>query len=273
MGFSLEVSIPLAAEGAIGEVLAPAFGGGFFQPVAVGAIEGHSVGGDHWFLAGYALEDFLALYLTRGVQPPASISLFTTQDAELIAYQQQCADAVRESRPWERPFSPFERVDEWLGVTVLEPKHLTEDVLVALTRWADRFRQATICVYGAIALSLQEPAESRWSRAFQEVGSAGEGQLSWQVPFLTLKLYSADPFMGRRLVIRTQSYVWLRQAQALGGRVTPEDADANLHELACFASTLAHGKRSQHRAAELSVDGRFYTREEARLRAAFQGLL
>jgi hypothetical protein len=273
MGYSLEVSIPLATEGALVDVLAPAFGGSFFQPVALGAIEGHSASGDHWFLAGYALEDFLSLFARRGTPPPASVALFTTHDGELNGYQQQCADAVWRSSPRDQRFSPFERVDEQLGVTVLEPKHLSDESLVALTGWTDRFRQATLCAYGSVALSLQKPEESTWTRAFQEVSPAEESQFPWQVPFLTLKLYAADPFVGRRLVIRTQAHVWLRQAQALGGRVTPEDADANLQALVAFACLLAHGRRSKHRAAELSLDGRFYTREESRLRAAFRELL
>lgn len=272
MGISLEVSIPLAAGATLGEVLAPAFGSGFFQPVAVGATEWHSAG-DHWFLAGYALEHFLALTLARRIPNPASISRFITQDAELNAYQQRCANAVMGISPWDRPLSPFEQVDERLRVTVLEPKRLTEEALVALTRWTDRYPAATIRVYGAIPLALQKPAESTWTRAFKAVSSAEEGEYVPLAPFLMLHLYTADPFVGRRLVIRTQSHVWLRQAQALGGRVTPEDADTNLQELASFARMLAHGNRSQHRAPELSFDGRFYTREEARLRAAFQDLL
>ncbi|WP_224363743.1 hypothetical protein [Hyalangium versicolor] len=270
MGFSLEVSVPLVTDGTLGDVLAPAFGSGFFQPVAVGAIEWHSVG-DHWFLAGYALERFLSMHLRVRLPTPASISLFTGQDAELNAYQQQCADAVRRTSPLDQRFSPFERVDAQLGATVLEPKHLTEDALVALTRWATRFPKATLYVFGAVSLALQKPEGAIWARLFQEVSSAGDGQ--WETPFLLLKLYLADPFVERRLVLRTQSYVWLQQAQALGGCVTPDDADTNLQALASFARTLAHGNQSKLRAPELSCDGRFYTREEPRLRAAFHDLL
>jgi hypothetical protein len=272
MGFSLDVSIPLVSEGTLDDVLARACGGSFFQPVAVGAIEGHRGHGDHWFLAGYALEHFLAIFLKRSVQRPASISMYTPQDAELDAYQHRCADAVRRPSPGDRQLSPFERVDEQVGVTVLEPKHLTEEIFGALTSWTARFPKATIYVYGAIRLSLQKPARSAWTRAFQEVGSAEESQSSWEVPFLILRLYAADPFVGRRLMISTQSHVWLREVHALGGRVTPEDADANLQELASFARTVSQGKQSREHAAELSMDGRFYTREEARIRAAFQDL-
>jgi hypothetical protein len=272
MGSYLSLSIPLANESSLGEALVPVFGGSFFQPVAVGGIEGHS-SGDHWFLAGYALEEFLEYWLTGGIPPPASIALSTSQDAELNVYQQQCADALKRTVPLGRLRSPFEQVDPRTGVTVLEPKHLSEEVLVPLTRWTARFHQAAVYVYGAIALAIQKPVESTWARAFQEVISAEEGEQPWPLPFLILQFHAADPFIGRRLVIRTQAHVWLRQAQALGGRVTPEDADANLCALASFARLLAHGRRSEHRAAELSLDGRFYTREESRIRAAFRELL
>jgi hypothetical protein len=272
MGIPFELNIPLATEATLGAVLAPAFGGSFFQPVAIGAIERHDAG-YHWFLAGYALEHFLGLTLVRKTRPPASIALLTAQDAELNAYQLQCAEAVKGIRPWDRPRSPFERVDARVGVTVLEPKYLTEEVLIALNRWADRFPHATICVYGAVALSLHKPAESTWSRAFQSAGSAQESEFASPHPFLTFRLYTPTPSMGRRLAIRAQDLVWLRQERALGGLVTPEDADANLQALASFARTLAQGNRSSQRAVELEVEGSLYTREEARFRAAFKDLL
>jgi hypothetical protein len=273
MGFSLEISIPLAPEVTIGDVLAPAFGGRFFQPIALGAIEWHT-SGNHWFLSGYALEHFLSLVLARKIdRPPASLSLFTSQDVELNHYQQQCADAVRGVIPWRWPRSPFERVDEQCGVTVLEPKHLTHDALVGFTHWAERFRQATSVVYGTIPLEFRRPSESSWLRAFREIGSTEENQFASLAPFLSLHLYTTGPFVGQRLVIRTQSYIWLRQALALGGRVSPADADANLHEFASFARTLAQGKRLENQAVELSMDGRFYTREEPQLRAAFRDIL
>jgi hypothetical protein len=271
MGFALEISIPLAAEVTIADALAPAFGGSFFQPVAMGAIERNTPGND-WFLAGYALEHFLGVVLAVKIRPPASISLFSSLDAELNTYQQQCADAVKGAALWNRPRSPFERVDAQVGVTVLEPKHLPDDALIALTRWTDRFRRASISVYGSIPLALQRPAESTWSRAFSEAGPTEDSQSTSLAPFLNLNSY-ATPSVGRLLIIRTQDLVWLREAQALGGRVTPEDADKNLQELASFARTLAQGKRSKTRAIELSMDGRFYTREEARIRAAFRDLL
>ena len=74
-------------------------------------------------------------------------------------------------------------------------------------------------------------------------------------------------------MIRTLARVWLRRTRTLGGRVTPDDADANLHELASFARTLTQGKRSNHHAAELYLEGEAYALEEERLRAAFQDLL
>ena len=79
MGDYLSFSFSRPSEESIQEILAPVFAGGFFQPIAVGAVEGHS-SGDHWFLAGYALEDFLERYLERGIPRPASVAMASSQE-------------------------------------------------------------------------------------------------------------------------------------------------------------------------------------------------
>lgn len=143
MGDYLSFSFSRPGEESIREILAPVFGGGFFQPVAVGAVDG-GASGYHWFLAGYALEEFLRIFCGRQVPRLASVALANSQDAELNAYQQQLSGALNQATPWGRLRSPFEQVDAQVGVTVLEPRHLSEEVLIPLTRWTERFRRAPV---------------------------------------------------------------------------------------------------------------------------------
>lgn len=272
MGDYLSFSFSRSRKESIREVLAPVFSSGFFQPVAVGAIEAHS-SGDHWFLTGYALEDFLGRLLARGISRPASVTLARSQDAELEAYQGQCADSLKQTVPLSRLCSPFEQVDSQLGVTVLEPKHLTEEVLDPVTRWSDRFQRAIFQVYGTVALALQKPVESTWNSAFRVVESPQVSGSTRAVPFLTLRIDAAASSEEWWISLASREPVWQRQGQALGGRVTADDADANLRELASFARLLIQGSPGGRLPAELHLEGSIFFREDARIRAAFQGLL
>src|SRR5512140_3590820 len=67
------------------------------------------------------------------------------------------------------------------------------------------------------------------------------------------------------LMVHSSTPVWLRDAGAFEGRVTAEDAETNLRQLAGLLGVLASAGQMNH--AELHVQGRLFENEAARLRA------
>lgn len=249
------------------------FASSFFEPVALGAIDAHT-NGDNWFLAGYALEDFLARFLERGVPKPAHIELAATQDDTLRNYLNTMADHLsRLSQPSEK-ISPFEKEDQIAGVTFLRSAHLDVSVLSEFDQWLARFPKGILYLYGSVKVAVQKPHELPWRRAFRCLYPPEPKLQVIGAPFLTIRM-GASPFLTQAIEVsvRSESLIWLSKAHALNGRVGKHEADENLDNLASFTKLLAHTERAAKRSVELHAEGSAFNREVERLKRAFTDVL
>jgi len=225
-------------------------------------------------LAGYALKDFLAHFLERGVLKPAHIQLAANQDNTLRNYLNTMADHLSHSSPLSEKFSPFEMKDSIAGLTFLRAAHLDISVLSEFDQWLARYPKGIFYLYGSVKIAVQKPHELPWRRAFRFLYPS-ESQLQViGAPFLTIRM-GASPFLPQAIEvrIRSESLIWLTEARALNGCVGKQGADENLDNLAGFAKLLAHTDRAAKRLVELHTEGSVFDREFERVKRAFTDIL
>jgi hypothetical protein len=268
MGGYLSLTLQLDASVDLG-LLAPLLELEFFAPATLVGVEAHQ-GGDHWFLAGRALEHPVGLFLARGAPPAASVTVAASEDPPTAGYLEMIAGLLARGETRPPPRSPFETVDRRLGITRLDHARLPAASLGELGRWQARFPNAVCYCYGSVALRCHgDPVPG----AFRFLTPAAGGAEASIMPFLMLRLAPAAGAPEESdLAVTARSSVWLREGGALGGCVGPDEADHHLAGLAALAETLARAA-PPGRTAELHLEGGGFQREADRLRAALAGLL
>jgi hypothetical protein len=270
MGHYVAVRFHFEGAGHFPEVLRPLFAGGFLTPVALGGIDFQD-SGDHWLLAGYALEDFAARFLGRRERPPVSVALSAASGADAQEYQLAIARQVQK-RSSPEGFSPFESDDRELCLSFLAPVALPPAVLEEVATWRAQSPQRHAYLYGSVNVAVAQPDELPFSHSFRHLVPPESASKSVGSP-LVLVQASAPPRAPdtTEVLLSCSSPVLLRGTQALGGRVDADSADRNLAGFAGLAKALAAGG-AKVRSAELSLDGGTFLRERDRLTAAFSGV-
>ena len=269
----LSLFLQLEDEPISADILEPAFASAFFEPVSVGAVDAHE-SGDNWFFAGYALEDFIARFLERGIPEPASIEIGSSDDSVQHDYLQRVADHLSYSIPLTNELSPFERQDPKLGVTYVEPFRLRDSILPELNEWLARFPAGVIYLYGSAKIAMQRPPGLPGQRAFRYLYQREQEPRILAVPLLQLRM-SSSAFVTQvtEINFRSESTIWLREAYALKGLVGPLEADENVQNLFAFAESLVHNRPLAKYSAELHTEGSIFGREVEQLEEAIAGTL
>ena len=273
MASYLSLFLQFAGESLAAKKLEPLFASTFFEPIAIGAVEAHE-DGDNWFLAGYALEDFVGRFLGRGVPKPASITLAAQHDSAQRDYLHTIAEHLSRASPLSAQCSPFERQDPIAGVTFVAPAHLDLSVLSDLEQWLGRFPKGVLYLYGAVHVAVQKPHELPWQRAFRFLYPPEYGLQAIGAPFLAMR-FAASAFLTPviEVSLRSEALIWLAEAHALNGRVGKREADENLANLAAFVRLLAHTEPAAQRSVELHLEGSIFHRESARVQRALADIL
>lgn len=248
------------------------FDNSFFSPIAVGGIEAHNHG-DHWFLSGYALEDFVSRFIERGTPKPASIHLAASPTASEKRYLTMIAGELSQRNSLSQQLSPFETEDSVTGITFTDLVALDLSVLQDLGQWISLFPNGVLYIYGSIQLSIQDSRKFPWHRAFRLLFSREEGLRSSRAPLMLVRVgksvFTPDTI---EVSLFSESDIWLEQTQALGGRVGQQEAAVNLRRFATLAQLIAQAGDRNFIGAKLQIDGQSFQREYERIETAFAGI-
>ncbi|AUX22079.1 uncharacterized protein SOCEGT47_025800 [Sorangium cellulosum] len=209
------------------------------MPVALGGFDGTGKKQDHWLLAGYALEDYLARSLpVRGRMRGEILCVGARVDERI--YLETVARSIGRRHRTALRRSPFERVEPAVGATFLASHSLHESVLSDVRSFYRSHPFASLDLAGTIDLDVDDPGGHPWDRAFRELAPAGDDFGREAVPFVSLMvLRSPEQADSTVIIVWSESSVWLREGGALGGRIGPRAADENLARLAGFVRCLA----------------------------------
>jgi len=230
----------------------------YFQLATIGGIDGHETG-DHWFLSGYALEDFVDRFLARAHSPPVSTEVASGFNGNNDSYLREIATRVSQQRAGEL-LSPFETASVNLGLTFLNDHRLGSEEITHCRTWFAAHSNAILYFYGAIDLSgvSPKPAGSPGTSAFRELNLKGEpGE-----PFLLVRAGRAplanDSF---DVTLRAQSTLWL------------EDHLRHVLPLTAFAGDVVQATADRRTTVSLEMEGRPFLRQEEQLRLLFANIL
>ncbi len=248
---SLRTEIPNMATLQPSQLLAPCFSDPFFTPIALGGLNADK-GGDDWYLAGYALENFISNFIERGIPKPASIHRVTSAENE--AYVQSIADALTQKTSLAGGLSPFETAE--YDITFVRDVQLPATVLEDADLWTVRYPKAAIYLYGTVDLASQD-------RAFRF--RFPDEMAFFGAPFLWIRL-GLSPFTPNmtEILIYSQSLVWLQSDQGTF-------ADTNLENLAAFVFALVSAQPSS--LVTLRLEGSVFENERVRIERAFAGII
>jgi hypothetical protein len=248
---SLRTEIAQTSALQLSHMLHPCFLSPFFTPIALGGVEARP-GGDHWYLAGYALEDFVSTFIERGIPQPASIHRSLSIDND--AYLQSITDAVNRQTTLARQQSPFETLHG--EATFVADVELDSTILDDADTWFAQHPQAAAYLYGTVDLAHQ-------NRAFRF--RFPDDVTFFGAPFLWIRL-GLSPFTPNtaEMMIYSQSTIWLHADQGVL-------ADANLDNLADFVVDLVRAQPST--STTLRLDGSVYFNERPRIERAFARVL
>lgn len=248
---SLRIEIPSTATLQPPRLLAPCFSDSFFTPVALGGLDARK-GGDDWYLAGYALEDFISNFIERGIPKPASIHRLVSAENE--AYIRSIADALTQKTSLAGRMSPFEAAES--DVTFVRDVRLEATVLEDADLWTAQHPKVAIYLYGTVDLAHQD-------RAFRF--RFPDEVVFFGAPFLWIRL-GLSPFTPNmtEMLIYSQSSVWLQSDQ---GTL----ADTNLDNLAAFVFALVSAQPSS--SITLRLDGSVFENERVRIERALADII
>jgi hypothetical protein len=274
MGRYLSISCQFDHVQAPARLVEPAFSNPFFGPVAIGGLDAHEAG-DNWFLAGYALEDFISRFLERGTSKPVSIALARTAEKSQAEYLSTTSNWLSHQKLPGRELSPFESRDPSVGVTFIRQVTMDAEVLDELDRWIARFPSGVFYLYGTAQLAVQNPCEIPWNHAFRFLYPRNAGLQGIGAPFLFIRV-GASPFSqsATEVTLFSESTVWLQEDRAFNGRVRRQDAAKNLAGLASLARCVAHNPEATAPVSvNLRADGGPFQRELDWLQLAFADIL
>jgi hypothetical protein len=270
MGRYISVGYHFEREVSLARLLAPIFASLFFTPIAAGGFQ-VAQQGDRWFLGGYALEDFVSLFIRRGTQKALSIERASTKNDTEQHYLTSITDIIVRSKDISTRLSPFETNLPDIGVTSIRSVSLDATILDNLDQWLESFPRGEIYLYGAVRLAVQSGDKLDWARVFRYFFSYGGNLVC--APFLFLRV-AISPFEANQfdLMLHTTSHVWLESAKALDGRIGQQEANINLEQLAEFAQIIAQSEIDSLKSTELDIgEGMFY-QERERIQTAFSNL-
>jgi hypothetical protein len=264
LSFSFQVSTP----GLAPRVLEAAFGHPFVTPAAVGGV---ADGGDY-FLAGWALEDFLPRFQERTGRPPRSIEVAAEGPGAERDYLERLAAAMRRLESTGHAFAPHETVDAETGVTYLSSPPLARAALDRAADWSSHVSHPLFYGYVAVALSVRQPVSRPWREAFRGLFDFPPHLKAAPVAYPLLLVSAETPARSPDVTevrLFSEAHVWLRDGGSLSGQVGPDEADQNLAALADLAGMLCTAAGAPLREPMLRVDGRAFLGEAQRLREAF----
>lgn len=254
-------------------LLAPLFTAPWFTPIALGGIATAGSRGDHWFLAGYALEDFVALFTRRGFRPVLSTDVGAVTTAE-HAYLATVATAImHQTRPTEH-YSPYEMALPNKGATFVPTVRLDMTALAGLERWVARFPRQSLHLYGTVTLATDSAVENEWPHAFRMLYRPEDMMPVIGAPIVQAWIVT-HPAPGNQLglTLYSASSAWLTAGQAFQGYVGAGAAERNLAQLVTLAHHIAMANRTDLHATELSIEGGRFQQERHRIETAFARLI
>jgi len=230
----------------------------YFHPASLGAIEAHERG-DHWFLAGYAIEDFVRRFAPRAPSKPAAVEVAIANNGTNADYLRRIA-GILEAGQMPTELSPFERVDERAGITVLEECGIGEQEIKRCKQWFSRYPDAVVYLYGTV--NLRPPPGSAtaepWRRAFRELVEFPRAI----GPVLLLLRAAREPLAKSQMevTVTTWSDIWI------------VDCD-NLDRLVSLADAVVEAEVGRVVDCSLTVEGPRFVASERQLRAKFSRFL
>ncbi|MBW0001706.1 MAG: hypothetical protein JO015_21630 [Verrucomicrobia bacterium] len=226
-----------------------------FDPASLGAVEGHEQG-DHWFLSGYALEDFVRRFIEQSPAKPASIELVPAGNRANAAYLESIANALHGGVSWD--LSPFEQISESDRITFLDDVAIGETEIQKCLEWSQSYSAAVAYLYGAITLSTSTQARPAlpWKRAFRElIGSKEIGP-----PFVLLRAGRAPLATSQmEVAVFSSSTVWF-------------DND-NLSRLAAIVEAVITPLQGRIKRSWLTLEGGVFREREGELTTALLSLM
>lgn len=238
------------------------FSNEFFVPITIGGAEGSI---KNLFLSGYAIEPFVGLYNQGQI---ASITV-SNRGAETGEYLHRVKKTLLGHKVYSESFSPFEIVDEKVGISFFHPVALQLAVLDDLDTWLDSFPTAGITVNGYIDLVVADNKEFSWKRCYQLLFPAEQRA----IPFITLYINSRYRRPNEiKVQILAQTMVWLHNQNMLSDQIGPEEADHNLLNLVSFTNYILHQENMELLEALLTLDGRAFHDESERINSAFSSV-
>jgi hypothetical protein len=229
----LSVTLRFDAQSAGAGMLAPLFDSVFFRPVALGGIE-MSRGGDHWLLAGSALESFVAQFAAKEGARPESVRSLAEASSDVARYHAALEAFIRARRAPDTECAPFESVSG--ALTWYHGPALERSALWGADRWLEEFSRASVHVYGSVSPALSAP-RSASGEPLRIVFPSESTHLG--APLLRVGLELSPPNgRGFELRLLSEAPIWMRGAGQASGLVSQSDADWNLAQFGELTRSL-----------------------------------
>lgn len=224
----------------------------------------------HYFLSGYAVENFFALhrgYLDRLDRQFSTEIAFTEEQEE--KYLSKIANRLSEAKSISDEVNPFEIIDFTNGVTFLENKKIDISVLGKIAHWLGQFPNSKYCqikVYPSVALTVKA-TDSPWENIFRCLQPDHQPRN----PLLSIHFYTHPRYANRVQVnIYTTSHVWLHEGlDPINSRIDTKAADANLANLVALVQAIIAGKQENFKDFEVTLSGSVFFKDTPRIQQAF----
>jgi hypothetical protein len=234
--------------------------------------------GTHWFFSGCDVSGFVAerAWTSGRIPRDVFVSRFTSE--EHTRYLNRIADRLLHSQPSdfsveECPFDTF--VPEYLTSFVSEPS-LDPRVFEECQDWIEAQEYAGLSLYGTVDLSANDSSDSRWKESYEFGHPDSQGNLVMKGPFVEIKVSTPDDRENKaRITVYADSTIWLRHpeevrnAHALGGRMTPGLGDEFLSRLIGLCRTIATSNRDKIIYSSFGIGDSFLRYDGERIRNAF----
>ncbi len=268
MGRYLAVNIRLDSQDFPAGMVAALEKDPYFRLATIGGIEGHA-SGDHWFLSGYALEDFVLRFAARAPAKPASVEKIVARDGSNEKYLASVDEALR-SRTSCSLLSPFEELNAAAQVTVLADCTLGEAEIHGAQRWFMDHVDAVLYFYGAFSLEAKPDRREQacWERAFRTAGTEPD-QIG--PPFVLIRA-AKNPITDGHIDVSLSSWstVWLKGADRLNGAVGSREAEENLRRLASLLDAVLQAEDRRVVSSDLRLEGKLFLAQEQYLRGSIR---
>ena len=250
------------------DILRGAFNCTTFTPKGLGAVGWKKMGKREQafgFLSGWGLEWFESSRL-RG----RPLTTFPAGEGN-EAYLKEFVAKIHNGTHSCKDLSPCEEIDEEYRTTFLKSPDLGTAPVDACAEWVKEYTTTPVNLYGTFHFSVRDPGMRDWRTAFEMLYDYPPDIefLPVAFPFISLSATTfSDESEGTYVHLLSASFAWLRDGNALGGHVGPNEADENLRRLADLAASLVNNGNVGVRRATLNVDGALFYAEAIRIRKA-----